>query len=472
MIKPVIDLRTSSQRTSSKIMEGPQGNGRIGILFYLFSAALILAVLFLGVPIAQASVDEQRLRHLFWIVIAVLGIAAGVTAGPLASETREDRVINWAAVALPIYGLFQIIPLPLPLVAVLSPARAELVRALEPISGPHSFASLSIVPAVTLTHLLLLISYCIIFFSVRAFALRARDRVWVMAVPVVLAAGIEAVLGLLQFSGSGDAPAHGTYLIRNHFAGLLAMALPFPVMYTVQAIREAPARRVHLDAGLMVRICLGGAIAALLLCGALCSLSRGGLASILVSVFVTAIFIVRGGMPLRSKVATAALFGLSAVAGLFYFTPEALVERLGQHTSEGRITLGKEAIGVVARYPLVGCGLGGFESAFLKFKVGFGLFKVDYAHDDYLQLLTELGIAGFVIGAVLVGCISLRVMRSAAERSETRWLALACVASITAIAVHSVADFNLYVVCNAAVLSWILGISASLKGIEVPGGSG
>jgi O-antigen ligase len=168
-------------------------------------------------------------------------------------------------------------------------------------------------------------------------------------------------------------------------------------------------------------------------------------------------------MTLRSKLATASLFGLLTATGLFYATPEPLVERLAQHTSEGRLSLWKGAISMVGQYPLLGCGLGGFENAFLKFKVGWSFFQVDYAHNDYLQFLAEMGIAGFLIGAVLIGFVSIRAMRCTASNSETRWLALACVASLTAIGVHSFVDFNLYVACNAAALSWICGLSTSLE---------
>ena len=449
-------------RTPSEPLERRQQNGRIGILFYLFSGALILGVLYLGVPISQARLEDRRHRDIFLIAIAALGIGVGLTAGWSKVWARENRIMNGAAIALPLYALFQIVPLPLGLVALLSPARAELVRALTPLSGNHAFASLSIVPAVTFTHFFLLISYCIIFFSIREFALRARDRVWVMAVPVVLAAAIEAALGVAQFFSGGDVVAHGTFDIRNHFAGLLEMALPFPALYMVQAIGKAPPRG-YTDASSTVRICVGGALTALLLCGVLCSLSRGGLASILASTLVTATFFVfRRKVPLASRLATAGLFGVVAAAGLFYVTPLPMTARLSEHTSAGRITLWEQAIGVVGRYPVVGCGLGGFESAFLRFKMGWGLLIGDYAHNDYLQLLAELGVVGFAIGAVLLGGVSIRVMRRAAEASETRWLALGCVASLTAIAVHSFVDFNLYVACNAAVLAWICGLSASL----------
>ena len=122
----------------------------------------------------------------------------------------------------------------------------------------------------------------------------------------------------------------------------------------------------------------------------------------------------------------------------------------------------REGILVVREFPLTGCGLGGFESAFLKFKTVMGLLKVDYVHNDYLQFLAELGIAGFLVAAVLIGSITRRVARLAGDRSDGRWPALACLGALTAILVHSAFDFNLYTPANAAVLAWICGLGTGM----------
>jgi len=89
------------------------------------------------------------------------------------------------------------------------------------------------------------------------------------------------------------------------------------------------------------------------------------------------------------------------------------------------------------------------------------MFNQDYAHNDYVQGLAELGIIGFAIIAT-VAIVSLSAALRSIRKSESTYLGLACVGAITAIAVHSAADFNLYVPANAAVFAWILGISASV----------
>ena len=58
-----------------------------------------------------------------------------------------------------------------------------------------------------------------------------------------------------------------------------------------------------------------------------------------------------------------------------------------------------------------------------------------------------------------------RVMRTAAEAesSQARYVALACCGSLTAILLHSLVDFNLYVPANAMVVAWVLGLAEGVR---------
>jgi O-antigen ligase len=446
-------------------------------LFFFFAAALMYGIFFQGVAVSQATMEDRRYRDIFLVAIGVLGTIGGLTnARPsvvdraqrtfglcacLEARSREDRIILWTAIALPCYALFQLLPLPVGLVGILSPARGELLRALEPLYGKRAFASLSIAPASTLTHFLLISAYCVIFFAMRKFAKGARGRAWILVSPLVVAAAVEAAMGLAQFFSGGDAPARGTYAIRNHLAGLLEMVLPFAVAYTVAALTPGLVRERGGNTTIP-RVFAGSAVTVLLLAGALCTLSRGGLASILASALVIPAMAISRQMSTGRRLYILAAFCVFAAIALFFVTPMSLVARLAEHDSEGRFSIWRESIGVIREFPLTGCGLGAFDAAFLKFKTIMGLTTVDYAHNDYLQFLAELGVAGFLIGAVLFGAVARRVTRIAGERSEVRWLGLACVGSLTAILVHSIVDFNLYTPANAAVLAWICGLGAGL----------
>ncbi len=110
------------------------------------------------------------------------------------------------AICLPAWVLLQWLPLPLGMVEILSPARAALAHSLEPVLGSRRFASLSVAPAVTLTHFLLLCGYAVLMFAAREFAVRARRRVWILAAPVLVGGLLEAALAMVQFTSGGDNP--------------------------------------------------------------------------------------------------------------------------------------------------------------------------------------------------------------------------------------------------------------------------
>ena len=98
----------------------------------------------------------------------------------------------------------------------------------------------------------------------------------------------------------------------------------------------------------------------------------------------------------------------------------------------------------------------------LHFKNTVLLNDLDYAHNDYLQYLGELGIVGFVIAAGLFGTLLVRVIKASGTRSQARWVGVGCAGALSAMLAHSAFDFNLYVPANAIVFAWIAGISAAL----------
>jgi O-antigen ligase len=153
---------------------------------------------------------------------------------------------------------------------------------------------------------------------------------------------------------------------------------------------------------------------------------------------------------------------LFVILGLIFLPPDQLVARFAQ--SDIRTEIWSESLPLVRAYWLLGCGSGGFESVFMQYKRTDPMFRVDYAHNDYLQRLVELGIVGtFMAGSVIV-CVLLDARRAALRHSALsgRALAIACIAAITAILIHSLVDFNLYIPANAMVLAWICGIAVSI----------
>lgn len=434
------------------------GAGRV--LFVTASILLVACVMLLGKAVGQEQHDDRLRRNVCLILFAGLGLAFAFLKSETAERSRVDRIIACCATLLPVYALLQLLPLPEPLVSFLSPARGELLRALRPIAGSvPAFASLSVVPGITFTHFVLITGYAVVFFSIRSLVRAAPGSSWAVAIPVLLAALLQTAAAFLQ--ASAGAPVQGTYAVRNHFAGLLIMAVPFSIAWLLSIVNGARGGGAR-DVPVGLRFSAALLITAVLLSGIAFSLSRGGFAAMLASASVLAVLAFPSGLSVRSRLLACAAAALSLVVALFFLTPMALVQRLAEHSSSGRISIWRNTLDLIEAYPIVGCGLGGYESAMLHFKNTVLLNDLDYAHNDYLQYLGELGIVGFVIAAGLFGTLLVRVIKASGTRSQARWVGVGCAGALSAMLAHSAFDFNLYVPANAIVFAWIAGISAAL----------
>ena len=140
---------------------------------------------------------------------------------------RLEPLLLWPMILLPCYLAFELIPLPLSVLKALSPARAELLQALQPLFADANSAPLSVMPPAALAQWFRIIAYIAVFLLIRELTWRFLRMRWAIVVPLLIIGTLEAALGMIQCAADwGNAAAHGTYVDRDHFAGLLEMVLP------------------------------------------------------------------------------------------------------------------------------------------------------------------------------------------------------------------------------------------------------
>lgn len=242
---------------------------------------------------------------------------------------------------------------------------------------------------------------------------------------------------------------YGPYVNHNHYAGLMELLAPIPLVLALTRLAED---RERIAAGVGAAIM----VATIFLCG-----SRGGMLAIFTELAMLGVFLLREKRrSLRIAVAAGA-FAVVLVGMLTWLGGKELTARVSSISQESkteisggmRLTIDRDSIRMWRQRPVLGWGLGTFPVVYPQFRSFYTNFFVNEAHNDYLQLLTEMGILGFA--AMLWFLVVL--FRKALPKIGN-WMndvpsavTLACTLGLTGILVHSVFDFNLQIPANAAI---------------------
>ena len=175
------------------------------------------------------------------------------------------------------------------------------------------------------------------------------------------------------------------------------------------------------------------------------------------TVLAIVLFRQRRGLRIAIGVGTFAVVLISLLAWL---GGKELTNRVSSISTESRTeisggmrsSIDRDALRMFRNRPMLGWGLGTFPTVYPQFRSFYTNFFVNQAHNDYLQLLTEMGVLGF--GTMLWFLI---VLYRQSLRKIGNWMSevggavtLACLLGCTGILVHSLVDFNLQIPANAA----------------------
>jgi O-antigen ligase/tetratricopeptide (TPR) repeat protein len=427
-------------------------------------AALALLTVVVGYAVVSHGGDAPHDSTLSLAALGLTAIAAAFLLGA-AGDPLDGRAVQLAVLLFPAYIAFQLLPQRLAILRVLSPTRAEVTAALGGVAALPRSAPLTISTASTTLHLGRVTGCVLVFLLVRQLARRSVWRPWAATVPLMGLAIVEAAWAFTQ-SVTGAEQVTGSYGNRNHLAGLLEMVMPFAAVYGV-AILSRSRRGGPLPVSDAAKACVALAIALALFLAILLSLSKGGTFASLGSVVLMGVLALEGRTSGWRRWALAAGLVLGCAVIVVFLTPASLVERFSalasDDASEGRVPIWVDTLHLVRAYPLFGAGMGTFYPALLRYQTVGLEFIWTAAHNDYLQSLSELGIVGFVFPAVAVGGAFLLAIRTAiAGAHEAREVGLACAGGLAAFLIHSISDFNGYVLSNAMVVAWIAGLSAAV----------
>ena len=468
------------------------------LVFLCVSAILLLAPIIRG---GNRQIALTLLLALGLVVLAALlaqathrllpgqaGPSAFGTPGANAAfdtEASSPRPRWWWAMVLllassPVWvGLLQLVPIGSGLWASLAgrePYLAALISAGVAVPGS---LPLSLHPSATWAALWSAVPVMAVFVAALFINQHRTEQLLRLLLLVAL---LQSLLGLLQFVQGGKsvllfesmAPGViGTFNNRNHLANFLAMLVPVWFYFLVNLQKPQKRKRAHGAVGRMLNatkpLWVFGGFGMLVV--VLSTRSRGGLIAVTsVLLLCSLIYLLTLGSKLTRLqklgfVATVLAFALSALFSVDVNTLGQRFEGITLKTdSELRNAYALATLDAARTFWPWGSGMGSFEAVFPRFQPLQAPGYVPHAHNDYPQLLMELGAAAvLIVGTACVLVVSqahslwLAVRRARRLSSEVA-LRIFAGLGVLALLLHSWVEFNMHIPALAITAAFLAGV--------------
>jgi O-antigen ligase len=128
------------------------------------------------------------------------------------------------------------------------------------------------------------------------------------------------------------------------------------------------------------------------------------------------------------------------------------LESSGQDLSNGRMHFWSVALQIFKDHPILGSGLDSYGIVFPHYDTWNGQFRVEQAHNDYLQTLSDAGVLGLICVVTFIVLLfqqSLRVIGASSKSRFRRATAIGALAGCFGVLLHSFFDFPLRTPSNA-----------------------
>ena len=454
-------------------------------------------------PLVKASARERgvyRIRHTLASRFAFLVICVGIVMSALAYGT----VHYWALGLFNLGGLTMLVlwvldawrlgnlrisrnVLQLPLLGALGLGLIQLLPLREiAAAGVPAFGisnTLSMDPYSTRL-VLVQLATLLIYFSATLVFVDTPHRLQVLVRTIMIFGFLLALFGLTQSFTSptkvywirelNQSTAFGPFINRHHFAGYmeLTIALPLGLVFAGAVAREK----------MILYLFVAGMMGVALVMTA----SRGGIislvAEILFLITTTAIWRKRSHrrhrkssrikrIAARAGMATALL--VSLFLGVVMLGGEFSINRFIDSVNTDDPTTGRAhfwsvTLNIIKAHPYVGTGLGSFGVIYTQYDTRNGLFRLEQAHNDYLQILSDAGVVGAALGLGFVVLLFYKAIQRAKSADDfRRGVALAGLSGCFGVLVHSFFDFTLHTTSNALLFLVLAGLATVNGRVEV-----
>jgi O-antigen ligase len=390
---------------------------------------------------------HQPIISVYYAAIALAIVLVGVDAFRSGSIAIDKSYVSVVILAAAAYGLFQVIPFGDAAVSGLAGIPATI--SLDPFATKRAA-----------------LNFFALFLLLTAFVavLDKNKRLHKVVIAITVFGFAYAFFAILQsFLSPGKiygiyevrgGTSFGSFVNRHNFAAFMEMAIALPLGLLFAGAVERDKKLLYITAVTLMGV-------ALLLSG-----SRGGLVAFLAQlVFLALVTLGKGGgKKLALRIALVVLLFGAIVGGSIFVGGESSLTRIADTATSDNITSDRSHIWgvtlkmIAANMPF-GAGLGAYGVAYTPHDSLTGLERVEQAHNDYLQVLSDAGLPGLIIGgAFLFFIFRLARQGMSAGNQWRRAVAIGAASGVFAILVHSIFDFVLHITAISVTFIMLIAV--------------
>ena len=319
----------------------------------------------------------------------------------------------------------------------------------------------------------------LVYFAATLVFVDTPHRLHVLVRTIMIFGFFLALFGLTQSFTSptkvywmrelNQSTAFGPFINRHHFAGYMELTIALPLGLLLAGAIDKQKWLLYLFIAGLMGIAL------------VMTASRGGIISVVAEivflVIVTAIWRKHGerrrvgsrmkGIATRVGLAGALIFGL--FLGVMLLGGEFSLNRFIDSVNTDDPTTGRAhfwsvTLEMIKANPILGTGLGAYGVIYTRYDTRNGLYRLEQAHNDYLQVFSDAGVVGAALALAFVVLLFYRgFVRARSRDNFRRGVALAALGGCFGVLVHSFFDFTLHTTSNA-LLFLVLAALATLNG--------
>lgn len=454
LIEAKKDLRAGKKDRDalSARIDFDEGTTWLSRSIYILLAAMMIvsAVAFGAVDVWMIGVNSvlAALIVIFWLVDAFR----------IKEFKFNTNFLQVPVLGLIVIGLIQLLPIG-------NGGNADGIISVSPSS------TLSLNPYLTRLFVIQLV-IAFIFFAASLTFINNRKRFQSISLTIIIFGSIMALYGILQYLAnaesiyglrpSGQALPFASFFNRHHFAAFMEMTLGL----TLGLLFGDATKKNKKIFFIIAAVVMGMAI---LLTG-----SRGGIISLLCVIGfvlfwnffknreikdfdgdedVKRFFLKRNFMLFGGGLALIAFLFLGV---LFLGGDQSLLRGFGLAGVEGDVTTGRShfwsvALQIFFAHPIIGAGFDAFGVAFTRYDTWSGAFRIEQAHNDYLQILADSGVLGFACIAAFIFLLFRQGIQTIKTHTDKFVMngSIGAFAGCFGILIHSFFDFPLRTPSNA-----------------------